>query len=339
MKKRSALKDIAKKVGVSTALVSYVLNNQEEEKRVGKEMAVRIRQAATDLNYTPNQIAKSLKTRKTNTIGIIVADIHYGYTSGVTKAIEAECQKFDYTVIYGSSNENPKQFSKLVHILVDRQIDGLILVPVIDCAKEIDYLNKHEIPFVLIDRILPDTEATLIGIDNAAAANRSTAHLIRTGHSRIGLITYRSGLLNLTERKGGYLSALAGAGLKADPSLIKEIAEGNITEAVARSIDELLALSPGCDSIFFATDTLAVEGLRHINALHIPVPERLGIVSFDESEAFELFNCPITHGRQPLGEIGRIAVDTLIDIMQHPKTRKKILLETDFIIGKSCGET
>ena len=104
-------------------------------------------------------------------------------------------------------------------------------------------------------------------------------------------------------------------------------------------MDELLALSPACDSIFFATDTLAVEGLRHINALHIPVPERLGIVSFDESEAFELFHCPITRGRQPLADIGRIAVDTLIDTMKHPKTKKKVLLGTEFIIGKSCGET
>jgi LacI family transcriptional regulator len=99
-----------------------------------------------------------------------------------------------------------------------------------------------------------------------------------------------------------------------------------------------LALPLPCDSIFFATDTLAVEGLRHINALNIRVPERLGIVSFDESEAFELFYCPITHGVQPLDEIGRVAVDSLLDVMKHPKTRRKILLETEFKIGRSCGE-
>src|ERR1700744_6366382 len=118
MKKRAALKDIAQKVGVSTALVSYVLNNQEEEKRVGKEIAIRIREVAAALNYTPNQIAKSLKTRKTNTIGIVVADINYRYTSGVTKAIEAQCQQFDYTVIYGSSGESTAKFERLVNLLV-----------------------------------------------------------------------------------------------------------------------------------------------------------------------------------------------------------------------------
>ena len=112
----------------------------------------------------------------------------------------------------------------------------------------------------------------------------------------------------------------------------------HINEEVKLSIDQLLVLSPPCDSIFFATDTLAFDGLRHINALHINVPERLGIVSFDESEAFELFYCPITHGSQPLDDIGRVAVNTLIDLMKHSKIRKKILLETDFHIGKSCGE-
>ena len=370
MRKKASLRDIANKVGVSTALVSYVLNNQDEEKRVGKEIAVRIREAAMALNYTPNQIARSLKTRKTNTIGIVVADINYRYTSGVTKAIEAACRQFDYTVIYGSSGESAAKFERLVNLLVDRQVDGLILVPVEGSAAAIERLNKQEIPFVLIDRILPDVNANIISIDNARTAYQGAMQLARYGHKRIGFISYRSGLLNLADRKNGYLAALREAGLEADPALIREIADraepagGGVGEQdragldargfgepvtvgaevkgfgerVRGAIDELLALPSPCDSIFFATDTLAVEGLRHINALNIRVPERLGIVSFDDSEAFELFYCPITHGVQPLEEIGRVAVDTLLDVMKHPKTRKKILLETEFKIGRSCGE-
>lgn len=368
MRKKASLKDIANKVGVSTALVSYVLNNQDEEKRVGKEIAIRIRETATALNYTPNQIARSLKTRKTNTIGIVVADINYRYTSGVTKAIEAACQKFDYTVIYGSSGESAAKFERLVSLLVDRQVDGLILVPVEGCAAAIERLHKQEIPFVLIDRILPDVNANIITIDNARTAYQGAMQLARYGHKRIGFISYRSGLLNLADRKNGYLAALKEAGLAAEPALIREIADhsgpaakgeqataGPETKAsgeqakagpetndfgaqVREAIDALLALPSPCDSIFFATDTLAVEGLRHINALGIRVPERLGIVSFDDSEAFELFYCPITHGVQPLAEIGRVAVDTLLDVMKHPKTKKKILLETEFKVGRSCGE-
>jgi LacI family transcriptional regulator len=344
MRKKASLKDIATQVGVSTALVSYVLNNQDEEKRVGKDIAVKSREVATALNYTPNQIARSLKTRKTNTIGIVVADINYRYTSGVTKAIEAACQQFDYTVIYGSSGESAAKFERLVSLLVDRQVDGLILVPVEGAAPAIERLKRQDIPFVLIDRILPDVNANIIAVDNAATACQCATQLIKHGYKRVGFISYRSGLLNLADRKNGYLTALAAAGLEADTALIREIADPAGMGAkgfggqVWGAIDELLALPSPCDSIFFATDTLAVEGLRHINALNIRVPERLGIVSFDDSEAFELFYCPITHGVQPLEEIGRVAVDSLLDVMKHPKTRRKILLETGFKVGRSCGE-
>lgn len=339
MKRKTALKDIAQKVGVSTALVSYVLNNQEEEKRVGKDIAVKIRQVAIEMSYTTNQIAKSLKTRKTNTIGFIVADINYRFTSRVTKAIEAECQKINLTVIYGSSGESAKKFFELINVFIDKRVDGLILVPVENCADQIEYLTKHEIPFVLIDRILPDIQANIIAIDNEKAAFRVAMHLVKTDHKRISFVTYKSNLLNLLDRKKGYLAALDEAGLEKDPMLIIELDDQEIDEEISRSIDRLLILNPPCDSIFFATETLAVKGLKHINALHVNVPEKLGVVSFDESEAFELFYCPITYGCQPLEEIGRIAVNTLVDVMKHPKTRKTILLETGFHIGKSCGES
>ena len=338
MKKRSSLKDIAQKVGVSTASVSYVLNNLEEEKGVGKEIAAKIRKAANELDYTTNHIARSLKTQKTHTIGFIVADIKYRFTSGVITAIEAECQKYNYTVLIGISGEENVRFSQVVSVMVDRQVDGLIIIPVENCEKDIVYLDKHEIPFVLIDRILPDIEANIVAIDNIRAAFRATQQLIKTGHKRIGFISYKSRLVNLLDRKNGYLTALTDSKMKVNSNLIKEISERNIDSGIKLAINELLELSPACDSIFFATETLAVDGLRYINSLHIQVPQQLGIVSFDKSETFEMFYCPITHGSQPLEEIGRIAVNTLMDSMKYPKPKKRILLDTEFFPGKSCGE-
>jgi len=107
MKKKTLLKDIAQSVGVSTALVSYVLNDKEEEKRVGKAIAEKIRNAAVELNYRPNQIAKSLKMSKTHTIGLVVAGLNYRFTNGIISSIEAEARKNHYTVLLGSSDENP----------------------------------------------------------------------------------------------------------------------------------------------------------------------------------------------------------------------------------------
>jgi LacI family transcriptional regulator len=337
MKKKASLKDIASRVGVSTALVSYVLNGQEQEKRVGGDMVKKIRDTAAALHYTPNRIARSLRTKKTNTIGFVAADIDYRFSSGVMKAIEEECLKYNWTVIYGSSGENPKKFAELLKVLVERQVDGLIIVPVEHCNKQIEELTKQRFPFVLIDRILPGINANMITVKNEQMAYTCTGHLQRKQYRRIGFVSYQSSLLNLADRKKGYLSAVGEKGT-ADPQLIKELPNLNRDEEVKTAIDELLALSPACDAIFFATDTLAVSGLRHLNALGIQVPEQLGIVSFDESDAFELYRCPITHGRQPLDRIAKLALHTLQRAITGMAGRDNHMLDMTFIEGKSCRE-
>ncbi len=239
-------------------------------------MAEKIRKAALDLNYRINFIAQSLKTKKTNTIGFVVADIDYRFTSRVMKAIESECNGLKYTVIFGNSEENLKKFIEVVNALVDRQVDGLILVPVEKCERQLAYLKEIGVPFVLIDRFIKNISAPTIAIDNYKTAYRCTQHLINTGHKRIGLITYKTSLIHLQDRKRGYLQALKDAKIPSDKILIKELQDKNINVSVKNALSELLELEPACDSLFFSTDTLAVDALRHINMLKIKVPARLG---------------------------------------------------------------
>ncbi|RFS21718.1 LacI family transcriptional regulator [Chitinophaga silvatica] len=336
MKKKVALKDIAKELGVSTALVSYVMNNQEVEKGVNKESAKKIREAAARLNYRPNQIAKSLKINKTYTIGLVVADIAYRFTTGITRAIEAEAKKNKYTVIFGSSDENSDKFQELVNVLINRQVDGLILVPVENSEKEIELLQKNDVPFVLIDRYFPGLDTNLVAIDNHKAAYQCTMHLIKNNYKRPAFVNYKTKLFHLQERKYGYEQALKDSGIKLNESLVIEVREKHLEEDIKKGIKQLT--SAGADSVFFATDILAIQGLKNINALKIKVPKELGVVSFDESEAFELFNCPITHGRQPIVEIGKQAVATLLDLINNNRVKRKIILESDFVQGESCGE-
>jgi LacI family transcriptional regulator len=257
------------------------------------------------LNYRPNQIAKSLKTNRSNAIGLIVADISYRFTSGVTRAIEAEARKNNYTVILGSSDEDHTKFAQLVNVLTTHQVDGLILVPVEGSEGQIEYLKKHEIPFVLIDRNFPGISANHIAVDNFRTAYRCTEHLIKTGHKKIGFINYKTTLYHLNERNRGYFQALKDHGLPEQPALKKSIREKHLREDVKKAMKELTG-PLGCDAIFFATDILAISGLKHINALGLKVPDDLGVVSFDEAEAFELFYCPITHARQPLYQVSHV---------------------------------
>ncbi|MEP6845668.1 MAG: LacI family DNA-binding transcriptional regulator, partial [Panacibacter sp.] len=207
MKKKVSLKDIAQKVGVSIALVSYVLNNKKEG-RIKKEVALKIKETARELNYRTNQIAKSLKTNKTNTIGLIVSDISNPFSSSLARIIEDEADKSGYTVIFGSSDEDAEKSQKLIDTFVNRQVDGLIIAPAEDSIAQILYLEEQGIPFVLIDRYFPEVKTNYVTLDNFKAAYGAVDLFLKASYKRIGLITYRSALHNLEERKDGYLSAL-----------------------------------------------------------------------------------------------------------------------------------
>ena len=338
MKKRVSLSDVARHLGVSTALVSYVLNNKAEEKRVGKDIAEKIRITADELNYRPNHIAKSLKTNKTHTIGLVVADIKYHFTTGVTHAIESEAQKNNYTVIFASSHEDDKKFNELIEVFINRQVDGLILIAVENSERQIKYLIKNEIPFVLVDRSFPEIKTNHILLNNYKAAYQCTDYLVKHGYRRISIINFETSMFHLKERNRGYTAALKHHKLPANPEWEREVREKCVTEDVANSIDILTTMSPACDAVLFATDTIAINGLKQINHLKLRVPQDIAVISFDEVEAFELFKCQITHAKQPLEEMGRMAVSTLIDIIEEKNVDKQVYLESKIVIGKSCGE-
>lgn len=336
--KKVNLKDIAEYVGVSTALVSYVLNGQAVEKQVNKDTAERITKAAQALNYQPNQIAKSLKTKKTHTIGLIVADINFRFSTGITKSIEEEAKKNNYTVIYGSSNDSAEKFAKLVNVLVNRRVDGLILIPTEGSENEIEVLQRTGIPFVLVDRYFPGIQCNYIALDNHKAAYNATQYLINQGHSRIAFINYRTTFFHLLERNRGYLDALKDNGLHFQPSWLQTIDNADVENSVAASLHQLMNEPEPCDAAFFATDTLTINGLKYLNKKKISVPGKISVLSFDESDAFDLFYTPITFSRQPLKEMGNLAVNNLIALMDGSDRLEQISLEAQLVVGASCRE-
>jgi len=336
--KKLVLKDVAKHVGVSTALVSYVLNGQAEEKQVNKETAKKILKAVEELNYRPNQIAQSLKMQKTFTIGLVVADINYRFSTGITRAIESEAKKNKYTVIYGSSNENKEKFAELINVFVSRRVDGLILVATENSQDQIKYLQKSGTPFVLIDRIFPEIKTNYIALDNFKAAYESTEYLIKTGHKRIAFLNYETSLFHLQERDRGYFEALKDYNIPFKKEWHQKIKNQNVIGDVHAGMANILKLKQPCDSVFLATDTLTLHALKYLNDKKIKVPEDISVLSFDGSDVFELFYCPITHSKQPLEEMGKLAVNTIIELVNHGKINKQISLDADLIIGLSCKE-
>lgn len=337
MKNRKVgLKDIAKDAGVSIATVSYVLSKGKNS-RVSVEMSERIEKIAKDLDYQPNRIAQSLKSGKTFTIGLIVADISNPFFAHIARIIEDEASKSKYTVIFGSSDEKPDKTKHLLEFFANRQVDGFILAPSRESEEQILFLQNRGIPFVLIDRYFPEIGTNYIAIDNYLASLTATEHLIRTGNTRIAMIAYDTPLFHMKERIRGYKEALKLNAIVQDEKWLMEIDVSKVEDDIAPAIDNMLASKNPVEALFFATNTLAISGLKYLEKLGIKIPSDLRIVSFDEGEAFDFFYCPLTHIRQPLMEMGRKAVEILIaQIAQPDNPHQKISLKAGLVVRQSC---
>ncbi len=329
VKKNVGLKEIAQEVGVSTTLVSYVLNNQKKD-RISKEVADKIRQAAKDLNYQPNQIARSLKIQKTFTIGLVVADIANPFSSQLARFIEDEAQKMGYTVIFGSSDENIEKSSRLIDTLLNRQVDGFIVAAVAQSEAQIEYLQTRNVPLVLIDRYFPEKEFSYVAIDNYRAAFDGIQHLVQNGCKNIGFVNYQGNLFHLQERLRGYEAAI-----QQHQSMVCNATLTTTRLDVEQGIATMLQLETPIDGLFFASNLLAIHGIRYLKNQNVRVPEQLAIVAFDETDSYDFFYSPITFIRQPLQELAREATKVLLAQMEGNKAVARIHLDAELIVQQS----
>lgn len=340
--KKTSLNDIAKHLGVSKTLVSFVLNGKGKEFRISEDICKKVLDVAKELNYTPNRIAQGLRTGKTNTIGLIIADIANPFFGILGREIEQEAARFGYRIIFCSSDENPEKSKQQIAMLQQSQVDGYIISPPMKSEEQIRTLANGTIPFVLIDRYFPEIECNYIVVDNFDAAYRATNHLLALGRKRIANITVNMDLVNMKDRTEGYRQALLDASVALDDSLVKILPFSHDNKDVARAIKELVAKtgSKKVDAILFSTSKLGINGIECISTLGLKIPDDIAIVSFDNPDAYKICISPVTVVNQPLKEIGKTAVQVLLSQIKHPENIakfQKITLKTDFIIRKSCG--
>lgn len=336
MAKKVSIKDIANKVGVSTALVSYTLNGQEKEKRVGSEIAEKIRAAAKELKYQPNHIARSLRKGTTNTIGLIVADISNPFFGQLARVIEDEAARSNYTVIFGSSDEDCSKSSTLMEALLNRQVDGLLITPTEGCSEQIQSLIKRDVPFVLIDRYFPDVSTNHVVLDNYMATWNAVRCLVSKGYNKINMIVYKSSLVHMQERIRGYREAMKDNGL-ASHILVKEVRYNHVKGDVDKIMEDLLA-EKKMNALLFATNALSIYGLYAIRKSNVKVPEDLAVIGFDGDEVFDFFQPPISYIKQPLEEMGKESVKILLEQIKGSSRTVHAELKHQLIDTASSGQ-
>ena len=334
MQKRVSLKDIANKVGVSVALVSYVINGQEKEKRVGAEVVKKIRKAAEELNYQPNQIARSLRMSSTKTIGLIVADIANPFFGNLARIIENEASNHGYTMIIGSSDEDKNKTDSLINTLSNRQVDGFIIVPTEGTLEQIQSLAMKKIPFVLVDRYFPQINANHVVLDNFRATYDTTVQLIKEGYKNISLFAYELDLIHMKERIRGYREAMVDNNL-AENHHLAEIRTEHYKEDIGKAIDEIVASQLKDKALIFATNALSVYGLYCIQKNSLKIPDDLAFFGFDGGESFDLFDPPLSFVQQPLEEMGKESFNVLLNVIKGSSKITQVMLSPSLIVRNS----
>lgn len=309
--KRTSIKNIAEKLGISNATVSLVLSGKEKEGRVSKELSEKIRRTAKELNYQPNGIARSLRMGRSQTIGLIVADISNLFFGSLAFCIQEELEKHGYTVIIANTNENVDKMGNMINTLINRQVDGFIIIPTENSERHIQELVNNHIPLVLIDRYFPFIRTNYVVTDNYRASLEATKLMIGKGCTKIALLTYKNNLPHILERNSGYQDALTYAGLK-EHTCIKEIRYSNIKEDVKNAIDELFCAGSDVDGILFTTNSISMLGIKNLMRKGIDIPNSVKVVCFDKSDAFDLMSIPIPYILQPIEEMGKHSVKILI---------------------------
>ncbi|MGB0882859.1 MAG: LacI family DNA-binding transcriptional regulator [Vicingaceae bacterium] len=337
--KKTTLADVAKSLNVSKTLVSLVLNGRGNEKGINKDTQQRVLERVKELNYKPNQFARGLRIGKSNTFGLVVADISNSFYARMCRSIEDHANKHGYNLIISSSDEDPEKESKLIQMLIDRQVDGLIISTTQKNNSDINMLKKNNFPFVLIDRHIQKVDSNYVIVDNKQGAKNVVEHLIKLGNKKIGHLTISpSHLSTIKDRTLGYKEALKENGIRTDNSLIKEISFDNIKEDVKREIKELMSPPQSINALFVANNNIAVACLECFQEMNIRIPQDVALVSFDDIDTFKLCYPPITAVAQPIEEMGKEAVNMLINQIKNEDIGYQHLsLQTQLNIRRSCG--
>lgn len=337
MNKKITSKEIANHLGISRSTLSFIINGKSKEMRISDELTKTTLQYVNSINYKTNSIAKSLKTGKSFTIGLIVADISNPFFSQIAYRLEKESSKRDYCIIYSSSNEDKKQFNLQLENFINRQLDGLILVPPVNCFDFVEILNTKGVPFVMIDRSFEGSTVNSVNIDNFKAAYEATNRFIINNKQNIAIINVNDQLLTMHNRTKGYLQCLSDNNILINQSFIKQLKFSNAIKDVKNAVEEVV--QNGADAILFTTNKLCFSGLEKLKEMGIAIPDDIAVISFDDNPAFRLFDTSITTIKQPIKDMCKSSIDILFDLIDKndvsgPATQLK--LKSSLILRNSC---
>jgi LacI family transcriptional regulator len=330
----STIRDVAKRAGVSTMTVSRVINNSGY---ISQDARERVERAISELDYMPNALARSLRFKQTKTIALSLADITNPFFTTLARGVADMAEEHGFSVLFCNTDESEAKELDYLTIFLQKQVDGVLLVPASETGEAVAMLTARGVPVVTIDRRVQGEAVDLVRCNSEQGGYDLTRHLIGLGHTRIAAISGPRNVSTAQDRVAGYLRALGEADIAPDERLIQY---GEYTEAGGyRMASEMIRLEPRPTALFTANNFLAFGAYRAIREAGLRVPDQISMVTFDDLPPLLILEPFLTVVSQPAYEIGQQAMAMLLRRLagEGPTRAQELVLPTTLIVNRSSG--
>jgi LacI family transcriptional regulator len=285
----------------------------------------------------PNALARQLRSKRTKTIALVVTDIANPFFTTIARGVEDTARARGYAVMFCSTYESEVDEREYVGVLIQRRVDGVLLVPAAGTGASLRLLQDHGMPVVVLDRHVPSVAVDEVRADSEAGAHAAVRHLIELGHRRIAVLTGPKAVSTAMDRVAGYRRALADESMGAES---EQVIYGEFNEASGFAMTrQILATRPRPTAIFAANNFIAFGAVRLIRDAGMSIPEDMSIVAFDDLPQGWVVDPFLTVISQPAYEIGRQAAELMLDRLSGdaPAEQRTIVLPSELIVRKSTA--
>ncbi|PRW64888.1 LacI family DNA-binding transcriptional regulator [Actinopolyspora mortivallis] len=303
----TTINEVAERAGVSTATVSRVLNGKDT---VDSELVARVLTAAEELGYRPNGPARNLRRQKTPVLALIISDVENPFFTAISRGVEDVAHSAGYSVVLCNSDDDPDKERSYVSVALQERVAGILLSPTGRTSGS-ELLSGSRIPFVALDRPLPDAGGDTVLVDTRSAAEQATRHLVERGYRRPGCITGPRGVPTAEERLDGYLRGLRAVGQHDSERLVRRC-EFRAAGA-RRAAQELLDTEHPPDSLLVANNVMALGVMETLAEKGLRAGDDVGMVAFDDAPWAGLLDPPLSVVAQPAYDIGTVGAQLLLD--------------------------
>ena len=328
------IRDVAKRAGVAPITVSRVINRSGN---VSPATLSRVEKAIEELGYVPNYLARSLRLKRSHTLALVVTDITNPFWTTVVRGVEDAAQDAGFSVILCNTDESESKQEQYLDVLIQKQVDGILLVPATSNGRIVAWIQKQRTPIVILDRAIEDVPVDVVRCDSQGGAYQLLQHLFSLGHRQIAVLTGSRRVSTASERVAGYIQAMEDAGIQVHKSWVQY---GAFSQASGYEMAQrILEVDPRPTALLAGNNFIAIGALRAFKDAGLDVPGDMSVVSFDDLTPDLVIDPFLTVADQPAYEMGQQATGLLLARLsgEAPEGPQEILLPIQITARSSSG--